>query len=283
MECVASVRKLTYPNIHIVIVDNGSTDDSVAILKQNYPEVRVIVNATNLGFAAGNNIGIRYALSRGADYVLLLNNDTIVAPDMLENMVAAGEAVPQIGILAPKIYYYKTQKLWRAGGRRRKLTLGATDTGIGREDDKKYNIPREIDYAFGSGMLIKREVFEQVGLFDEGYFMYYEDCDLCIRAQKRGYSLFYVPTAHMWHKVAASTGRNSPAQKYHRARSSVRFFAKNTHGFHFVFIVLYRLASVVWNVTYETLRGNWRVVRPYLQGLLEGLVEIWKLGGASRK
>jgi len=176
MECVASVRKLTYPNIHIVIVDNGSTDDSVAILKQNYPEVRVIVNATNLGFAAGNNIGIRYALSRGADYVLLLNNDTIVAPDMLENMVAAGEAVPQIGILAPKIYYYKTQKLWRAGGRRRKLTLGATDTGIGREDDEKYNIPREIDYAFGSGMLIKREVFEQVGLFDEGYFMYYEDC-----------------------------------------------------------------------------------------------------------
>lgn len=274
LECLASFSQLTYPHYRILVVDNGSTDDSVPAIASRFPDVEQIVNGRNLGFAAGANVAIRYALAHGAEFVFLVNNDTFIAPDALDFLAAASLA-SDVGLVAPKIYYAgDPQRIWSVGGWRNWLTMEITGCRRGQLDTGLGDDPFEVDFVTGCGMMIRRKCLEEVGLFDERFFMYYEDLDYCLRVRSSGYRALVVPRARLWHRVATSSGgSNSPMERYYMARGSVLFFRKYVHGWRWLIVAPYRLGSAVKWVTHLTLRGRWASVCAYLRGLGDG----WRL------
>ncbi|MFQ5856006.1 MAG: glycosyltransferase family 2 protein, partial [Anaerolineae bacterium] len=269
LACLASLQVVSYRNLDVVLVDNGSTDGTVEAVRRQFPEVEILENTSNLGYAAGCNRALRRFLSGESDYVLLLNNDTVVAPDMVDRLVETALTYPDVGMLGPTVWYYDDPgRLWSAGQRCRPITLSGQPPHV----DPQVETPYEVDYLFGCGLLLKRQLLEDVGLFDERFFMYYEDQDLCLRARRHGHRLMVVPAAKMWHKVSASTGGSgTPLNKYHLARSSVLFYAKHTPRPLQPLVALYRLGSAV-----RTIARAWRdrrpaVVKAYLQGLADGI------------
>jgi hypothetical protein len=272
LACLKSVVAMGYPRLHVIVVDNGSTDGTAEAVQAAFPAVEVIRREQNRGFAAGCNLGLQRALQRGVDYVLLLNNDVVIAPDMLARLVEVAVAHPEVGLLGPSIWYHDApQRLWSAGYRCRPVTLSEQPP----QGDPHGAEPYFVDTLYGCGVLIRREVLDTVGLLDGRFFMYYEDKDLCLRARAAGWKLMAVPGARMWHKVSPSTsGRRSlgtPFQKYHMARSSVLFFAKHTPRWLWPVVIPYRLGSGLRTVARALRHGRADIAAAYVRGLWHGL------------
>jgi GT2 family glycosyltransferase len=228
-DCLLSMRTLNYLNRDITLVDNGSVDGSGERLAGEFPEVRLIKNQENLGFAGGNNVAIRDALSRGADYLLLLNNDTIVQPDFLCELVRAGESDPKIGLLNPKIYYFDPpDRIWYAGGINKPGRVFPVHIGLRERDNGEYNQAKEVSFITGCALLIKAEVVRKIGLMDETFFLSFEDADWCVRARQAGFRGFYVPSSVIWHRDAFDTERNFGSKRgFFIMRNSVVFARKH--------------------------------------------------------
>ena len=242
LDCLDSLYKMDFPNFRVVMVDNGSKDGTALAVMESYPHAHVIENRRNLMFSEGNNVGIRAALAEGADYVMLLNNDTVVAPDMLSKMVGAMKAHPEAGMAGPMIYYYPPKDgapelIWYAGGIV-KLWQGLTaHRGIRERDTGQYNEVEYTDYVTGCALLATRECLEKVGLLDPSYYIYAEDADLTMRACLAGFKLLFVPNAKMWHKVSSSTGGEFSAFKIkNKIRSNLRFFIRYAKPHHWLTI-----------------------------------------------
>lgn len=208
LECIESLEAIDYKNYEIIIVDNNSPDNSYEILKQSIGDKHTLIKAeSNGGFAKGNNIGINYALKRGCDYVLLLNNDTIVEKDFLSHMIACYESNSKVGIVGCKILYYDIKDyIWFAGGEINYKRFYGAHYGEGQLDRAEFNVEKKITFATGCVMLISAEVIKTVGMLPEEYFMYFEDVDYCLRVQDKGYDIFYCPKAVVYHKVSATSG-----------------------------------------------------------------------------
>lgn len=233
LDCLASLYKQTYPSFTVVVVDNGSHDGSVAAIRAAYPDVAVIENARNMGVAAANNQGIRYAMNAGSDYVFLLNNDTMLDPHMLEQLVSAAESDESIGMTAPAMLYFDRPEIIWCGGNSIDWRTGNT---IRRYDGQKIDSvrdlnPEDVDFITSCSVCIKRQVFESVGLMDERYFIYYDETDFFVRASTRGWRAVFVPQARMWHKVSATMGEGSPRTDYYMSRNRFLFLAKHLRGF----------------------------------------------------
>lgn len=233
LDCLASLADLDYPagRLQVIVVDNGSADGTAQAIRDHYPSVTVLENDENLGFAEGNNVGIRHALQGPADYVMLLNNDTVVDPSVLNELLAVTEPDTTVGIVGPKILYFdQPGVIWCAGnqvGWRR----GEVIRLQAEQPDKGLNeLPQEVDYVTGCAICLRRQVIEQVGLIDSRFFIYYEETDLCMRARAAGWRILYVPRARLWHKVSAAMGSTSPATAYYMTRNVLLFLAKNRRG-----------------------------------------------------
>lgn len=223
-ECLESFKKITYPNLDIIVVDNGSEDSSCQQFVANFSHCKVIKNQENLGFAAGNNIGIREALKGGADYVLMINNDTIVKDDFLEPMVHCLEHNKRAGVAGGKIYYYDDpDRIWTVGGDVRILRGGSIYYGGGEKDMGQYNTIKQMTHISGCMSLIKREVLERVGLLSEQFFFRGSEWDFCYRVFKQGYQMFYIPESVIWHKVSRTCDRYSPVDIYSAYRAKIIF------------------------------------------------------------
>jgi GT2 family glycosyltransferase len=226
LECLESLHRIHYPSYRIVVVDNASTDGSAAALRKQYPEAIVLEQEQNLRFAGGNNAGMRYALDHGADMLCLLNNDTTVHPEFLTHLVHRMQSAADIGLVAPKIYYHdQPDVIWFAGGVISMWTGTMRHIGIRERDSGRYNTARDIDYATGCCMLVRREVVERVGMLDDTYFMYTEDADWCMRIRRAGYRIVYEPDACVWHKLSVSAGGHLSFYKMkNKFLSNLRFF-----------------------------------------------------------
>lgn len=245
LECLDSMSKIDYPNCETVIVDNDSKNESVEKIKEwlnaNSGKTRVnyklIVNDHNAGFAGGNNKGIDYAVKNGADYVFLLNNDTLADPSSIGKLAEAAEADKTIGIAGSKIYYYprgEKERIWFAGGKVNWLKTKGEHIDLNKEEDggEKKNENSEqrsfpVDYITGCAMLIRREVIEKIGMLSDDYFLYYEDTDYCLRARRAGWQCVLVPESHIWHKISRSTKELSSSYIYYHARNGL-LMAKRT-------------------------------------------------------
>lgn len=206
IDCIKSIRQSTYQNYEIIVVDNNSPDHSGENLSQ-LEGIRFLQMKENLGFAAGNNRGIEVALSDGCEYVMLLNNDTVIDPNMIETLVSRADANT---VVVPKMYYFDVEGrkdiLWYAGGILKYKSSDGIHIGGKQEDSKQYSIEREVTFATGCCMMMHRTILEKVGLLREEYFMYCEDTDYSIRLNKLNVRILYVPNAKLWHKVSSSSG-----------------------------------------------------------------------------
>jgi len=244
-------------------------------LTQNKDHLILIKNDKNYGFAEGNNIGMRYALKAlNADYVLLLNNDTVVDKDFLGKMVNFGEINKNNGIIGPKIYYYdQPHTIWCIGGKIDWKLARGLHAGTNKVDNGQYNEIKEFDYVSGSAFLIKREVIDKIGLMDEMFFLYFEETDLALRASQNGYKSVYAPEAKIWHKVSKSGGGLSkPIGLYYITRNRWLFMKKWAKKSDYVFFVIYQaVGAVVFPVVLSVYYKNWGLFRAYYRGLWNGI------------
>ena len=224
--CLESLARLDDGVAHeVLVVDNGSTDGSPSVIRERFPGVHVVETGKNLGFAGGNNVGLRWALERGSEYALLPNDDTEVAPDFLRLLVEVAGSDPRIGMLGPTIYYYaEPQTVWSAGGSvdwRRGTTRMV---GVGEQDTGQFGeSPREMDFITGCALLVKRDVLQRVGLLDERFFTYYEDTEWCVRARRAGFKSVHVPRAKVWHKIPLDARESSTTVHYYMTRNRLLF------------------------------------------------------------
>ena len=244
LDCLNSLSKIRTKGFELetIVVDNASSDDSVKKLKKtSHKKLRknykLIVNEKNIGYAEGNNAGISEAVKGGADYVLILNNDTEVKKDLIAQLLMVAKDKPLAGMIAPKIYFakgyefhkerYKKSELgkviWAAGGEIDWNNIYGTNRGVDEVDEGQYDKVESIDFASGACVLLKSEALRDTGYFDKRYYMYLEDLELSVRMKKHGWSVVYAPKAIMWHKVAQSSGIGSDLNDYFISRNRLMF------------------------------------------------------------
>ncbi len=217
IQCLEALERCAYPRLTVVVVDNGSTNDSVARIRAAHPAVPLLEAGRNLGFAGGNNIGIRYALERGAEYIWLLNNDTEAATDALSELVGKAMSDPRIGAVASVCYYADSPSTVQAwAGARMNLWIGyARNSTTPHPDDWFHSL-------YGASILLRSEALQDAGLLDEGFFHYWEETELCLRLLEKRWRLAAAPESKILHKVAGSTGRKSPVLDRYFTASGLR-------------------------------------------------------------
>jgi GT2 family glycosyltransferase len=204
LECLDSLSKITYDNYEILLVDNGSHDGSVETLQSAYPELSIIETYANLGYAGGNNVGIDHALQRGADFILLLNNDTSVPPSFLNAFLEAAQEKPRGGVFGAKVLcYQKPDTIDQFGGMWNEKIAEFESIGRGRHESH-FNEMMQVDYVSGCALFIRKEVFQKIGKIEQDFFLLWEETDFCYRAKKAGFEIWTVPKAFILHKISAS-------------------------------------------------------------------------------
>jgi GT2 family glycosyltransferase len=230
LECLESLACLDYSPYEVVVVDNGSTDGSVEAVRGRFPDVTLIENGENLGFVGGNNVALRYALERDVGYVLLLNNDTVVDPRFLTELIRVSETEEEIGISSPLVLYYDVpDEIWTAGATIN-WANGATKRLWAGEKAGGSESVFDVDFVSGCALLAKREVIKTTGFLDPDYYLYYEEVDWCVRARAQGHRIVCVPRARIWHKVSRSVGPSSPLISYYMTRNALLLLRKRLTG-----------------------------------------------------
>ena len=268
LECLQSLAASEGGPYTLLFVDNASSDGSPAKVREAFPQAHILENGTNLGFARGFNEGLKYAAAHGAQWIYMINNDTIVDPACVKNLLADAEAHPEAGVWVPKILFYADRNvIWSAGSRFRTFPPAVVMRGTRHPDDGSFDEPRTLRYATSCALLFSRRFLEQVGMLDGDYFILCDDYDLCIRAQESGFGIRFVPEAKMWHKVSKSTGVGTPNPFFWKqyGRSTAILFRKHANHPWLTgpVALLYILARMV-------VEGHRYGFVPFLQGWREG-------------
>lgn len=267
IECLTSVMEIDYTNFEIIVVDNGSTDNSVKEIQSKFPGVKIINNKNNLGFPGGNNAGIQGST---APYVLLLNDDVVVGRSIIKDLVAGMQNHPGSGIAGPAILYYKDpERIWAAGAR--VSSFGYT-AHIGKGHKYAAGLsPQNVDYITGCAMLIKREVIDKIGLMDPDYFLYYDDADYCYRASKAGFDSLYVPSPTVRHKTSAEWITN-PVQAYYYMKSASMFARKNLTGINKYTFITSQIVFMFPYYSFKMIGKDFKIFKGLVRGLKDGIL-----------
>lgn len=219
--CLSSLRRLRYENYEVIVVDNGSTDDSCLRIRSEFPWVKLLEAGKNLGFAGGCNVGMRYALGHGADFIWLLNNDTIVSPTALHSLVDKANSNPHLGAVGSAIYFTDEEERLQAWGG------GYVNFWAGASRHFREPVGDDmIEFLTGASMLISRKAIDSIGLLDEEFFMYWEDAAYCFHLRAEGWKLAVAEASRIWHKGSASVGRGSAMMDFYFNASAAIFFKR---------------------------------------------------------
>jgi GT2 family glycosyltransferase len=262
IQCIRSILDSSYPTIQIVVVDNGSRDNSAEKITQTFPGISLVTLTENLGFAGGYNTGINHARELNPSLIFLLNNDTVVDRQAIGILVDSDWDVS-----IPKINYYDyPQLIWAAGARWRAFPPTIKMIGFQKLDGQVYNRSYPLEYATGCALMIKKQVFEKVPGFDPMYINYFEDYDFSFRIKQAGFSMGFVPEARILHKVSRSLGQSSPQRWFYLGRNTVLFYRK---GNRFPGYTLWSVLS--WIILREILQGNAAYIPSFWKGVREGI------------
>jgi hypothetical protein len=266
-EFIESLTKITYPNIEIIIIDNASPSDNPKIIKQRFPSIILYESIINYGFAGGNNQGIMRA--RG-EYVLLLNNDTIVDKGFLEPLVEKLESDKTIGAVSSKLRYYYDRNLIQYAGYTpiNHRTMRNFAIGHKEKDKGQHNRDHETPYAHGAAMMVPMRVIKEVGLMSYIFFLYYEEADWSYRIKRAGYKIFYVHNSLVYHKESISVGKLSPMKIYYLNRNRIVFMRRNVFGIDFLLGILYQLiVAIPRNALKYLIKGKFSLFYAYVRAI----------------
>lgn len=271
LACLASLEEGDYDNHSIIVLDNNSADGSVQAVSTSFPAVHIVRLNENRGYAGNNNVGMRAALDQGAEWIFILNEDTVLAPDCLSRLVEVGESDSRIGMVGPMVYHYSEPEIIQSAGGWVNRVWESGHIGKNERDRGQFATPRSVDWLTGCGILARREVLEQVGLLDERFFIYWEETEWCIRARRAGWVLVHVPGARLWHKGVQTNYCPKPSNTYYSTRN--RFIAMAKH----------HASALAWTVAWgQTLRtlGSWtlkpkfRSMRPHRDAMWQGAMDF---------
>lgn len=259
-------RHMSIP-YELIIVDNDSKNGEAQRLKKRYPEVVVIVSEKNLGFSGGNNLGIK---ASDSDFVLLLNNDTIIEDDTIKYLLERMESDSSIGGVSPKLKFNDSPRNIQYAGYTplSPITLRNRSIGYNEEDDGSYNLPHTTPYVHGAAMLIRRSVIDRVGDMPEQFFLYYEELDWSTTIRENGYNLWYEPRCTVYHKESNSTGVDSPLKIYYITRNRLLYTLRHRVGVQKNLSILFQIMiSAPKNVLAYALKGKWKHTRAIIKGI----------------
>lgn len=266
-EFLESTRTLNYKNYEILVCDMDSTEDPTAmIMAGNYPNTRVLLAGKNLGFAGGNNWGMRQAKG---DFIFIVNNDTEVTPNLLNDLLSPFYKDPGIGVTSPKIkFFFEPGIIQYAGFNEMNHFTGRTSTvGEMQPDKGQFNTSGETFGAHGCAMMVKREVIDKVGMFPERFFLYYEEWDWSARIRKAGYKIWYTAEATIYHKESMSVGKKNPMKVYYHTRNRILYMRRNTKGYQQLFFFFFFVFVVMPRYAFDYLRkGEFKHLRYFFKG-----------------
>jgi GT2 family glycosyltransferase len=274
IECLRDVSELAYPDYFTIVVDNGSTDDSVKKIVSAFPYIHIIQLENNLGYPGGCNAGLKYCSANGADYIFLINNDISIDKDALTHLIVIMEKNPSMGIAAPKVYfYYDKSVIFSAGGKVSLLTGQNFGIGYGEIDSAKYSQNYEVDYASGCALLVSSHLVQKIGFMDPQYFMYYDEIDYCIRAKRSGFSVWMVADAKVWHKISATVKKYSGLKEYYITKNRLIFLKKfQTRRQRIIFYAWFTLVWFPYNsITLLWSSSKLPLIKSFLYGITDGL------------
>jgi GT2 family glycosyltransferase len=264
--CLSSVLRSNYQNYVTIVVDNASTDGTSAMIKSYFPSARLVRSEVNLGYTGGNNLGIKYLLEReDCDYILILNDDTIIDSNLMNELVGVVEKDQKIGIANPGIFDFETRSKLHNHYGKYNFYLG-----IGYHSLLNKSEPEEIGLMRGTCFLLREEVVEKIGLMDEGYFLYFDEADLSCRVKKAGYRLMYVPSARAYHKMSHSfSGTINPVALYYSTRNELLFARKNLNILLFFPLWAFRFVFRIMQYLFKTWNPN--VVSAIFRGFVDSV------------
>lgn len=273
-ELLDSLRRITYPAVEVIVIDNHSNEDPTPVITERYPEARLIVSHENLGFAGGNNLGIK--ASKG-EYLLFLNNDTEVDEGVLEPLIDLFEAHPEAGAASSKILYFDSGETIQYAGSSRidPFTGRSKRVGYMEKDSGQYNTIRETDLAHGAAMMVPRRVIDKVGVMPEFFFLYYEEVDWCESIKRAGYKIFFVPGSRVYHKESMSIGKGSTLKTYYMTRNRLLYMRRNTAGLiKLTWILFFLFFSLPKNAVMFTFRRDLQHARAFWKGLMWNITHL---------
>lgn len=278
--CLDSLRKVDFPNFKVLVVDNASQNPEGVQLKAAFPEIQMIQSKKNLGFTGGNNLGMKAALDQGFSHVLLLNNDTLVEPDFLDNMINIFVSDPKVGVVQPMIcFLHDRGKIWSAGGKWRSFLSRAVTLGDRKKLDAYLVKTTELDWATGCAFLVSAKAIREVGPLDDHFFAYFEDVDWSLRFKRAGYQIRFCSEAKIYHEAGASSkshgpeGSLSPRVFYYHSRNQFYLIRKHSKGINYLLSVIYHSFRFSAWMGYFCLRGRFIKLSAVFNGFRDGLTD----------
>ncbi|PIQ47500.1 MAG: hypothetical protein COW03_14740 [Cytophagales bacterium CG12_big_fil_rev_8_21_14_0_65_40_12] len=280
--CLLSLRSLEYNNFEVIVVDNGSKDNSTEQLRSEFPEVTLLEHEENKGFTGGNNTGIQYALDHGKDLIMLLNNDTIVSADFATILIKALLADASIGAIQPKIMYNQERDvIWNAGGFFNSFYSLFKTRGLDKKDQGQYDNPIDVDWITGCCFLVRSNIVQQIGLLDDKFFIYYEDSDWSFKIRRLDYRLRYEPGAKIYHEAGMSNqnrkghneGNISPFSRYMTIRNHLFMVRRYAKGINLLGSWANQVLKISIYIGYFVLRRRFTKLKFVIRGLRDGLTK----------
>jgi GT2 family glycosyltransferase len=273
LDCLSSLQKSVYPRNKIILLDNNSTDGSVDAIHNCFPDVQIIPLNKNLGYAGNNNFGVKFAIEQGADWVLVLNEDTILDPECISRLIEVGESDPKIGVVGPMVYHYdEPDTIQSAGG-----MLGPYWESIhlakNEKDDHQFREPHLVEWISGCAIMVKRTAINQAGMIDERFFYYWEETEWCLRIGKAGWQIVHVPGAKIWHKGVQRNYHPKPSVTYYSTRNRLLMLAKHHAPLR---VWIYSWLQIIRTLASWGLKPKWRSMYEHRIAMWHGLMDFFR-------
>ncbi|HEY2726327.1 MAG TPA: glycosyltransferase family 2 protein [Parafilimonas sp.] len=276
-DLLRSILRLEYSNIEVIVVDNGSSENPCEKLKKIIPSANIILSKKNLGFAGGNNLGIKAAKG---DYLFFVNNDTELSPQILDGLLEVFEDYPDAGVVSPKFHYYYAPGTIEFAGYNAINSFTGRNSMVGcrTKDEGQYDVISKTNYAHGGGMMVSRKVIDEVGLMPEVYFLYYEEFDWCEQIKRKGYNIYYQYKSLIYHKESMSVGKKSTLKTFYLNRNRILFMRRNLKGLSFLGFAFY---YTFFTLPKNTINFLFKKETDHLKAFWKGL--MWNLSNHNIK
>jgi len=274
LDALRSLAASTYRNQQVIVLDNASTDGSVDAIRKDYPSVQVISLKSNLGYAGNNNVGIQAAMDQNADWVFVLNEDTILDPECLTRLVEVGERDSKNGILGPLVYHYDDPAVIQSAGGWLGKDWRAWHLGQNEPDCSQYSSPTIVEWVSGCAIMARRALIDEIGMLDERFFYYYEETEWCLRSRERGWQILNVPAARLWHKGVQVNYQPSPNVTYYSTRNHLLMLSKHHAPLSTRLFAWLQIGKTLaswslkpqWRMTHDHREAMWQGTMDYIRG-----------------